>query len=391
MKQSLPGLSSVLVGAVAIGVTLTLNSPLVSFFVSNSHAQPPKNERSMMIETAPFGTADDQPITRYTLVNSKGHRVHVMNFGATLLEVEVPDRDGQLANVNLCFNSLEPYVQGHPYFGSTVGRFCNRIGNATFTIDGTEYPLVVNHGKHQLHGGKKNFSYQVWSAEPIQASDHVGVRFELTSPDGDNGFPGTVHAIAEYTWNDADELKLTYSATTDKPTHVNLCNHSYWNLGGAGSGTAKDHVATIEADHFLDVDDDLIPTGKLNEVAGTPLDFRSPTELGKRIDQLPATKGYDHCYVVRGQAGTLRPAGIVVDPDSGRSLEIETTQPGMQLYTANHLGGGPGTAGAGSHDAFCLETQHYPDAPNKPEFKSTLLNPGETLKEVTIHRFGVRP
>nr|WP_233148665.1 aldose epimerase family protein [Rhodopirellula sp. MGV] len=385
MKQSLTGSWSVLVGAVAIGVTLAFDSVVLTL-----PAQPPQNDRSMMIETTPFGTADGQPITRYTLVNSKGHRVSVMNFGATLLEVEVPDRNGELANVNLCFDKLQPYVDGHPYFGSSVGRFCNRIGNAKFTIDGTEYPLVVNHGKHQLHGGKKNFSYLVWSAEPIQADDHVGIRFSLTSPDGDNGFPGTVQAVAEYTWNDADELTITYSATTDKPTHVNLTNHSYWNLGGAGTGTAKDHLATIEADQYLDVDDDLIPTGKLNDVAGTPLDFRTATPLGENIDELPATKGFDHCYAVRGQAGVMRKAALVVDPDSGRTLEIETTQPGMQLYTANHLGGGPGTAGNGSHDAFCLETQHYPDAPNKPEFKSTLLSPGEAMKEVTIHRFGIQ-
>lgn len=344
----------------------------------------------MKIETAQVGTVDDQVVNRYTLVNSKGHKASVMNFGATLLEVEVPDRDGNLANVNLTLDSLQRYVDGHPYFGSSVGRFCNRIGNATFTIDGHEYALVVNHGKHQLHGGIKNFSYLVWSAEPFEGDGVVGVRFKLTSPDGDNGFPGTVEVTAEYTWNDADELTIVYSATTDQPTHVNLTNHSYWNLRGAGSGTAKDHLATIQADQFLDVDEDLIPTGKINDVAGTPLDFRNPTRLGDRLDQLPATKGYDHCYVVRGEIGKLRPAASVVDPASGRTLEIETTQPGIQLYTANHLGGGPEAAGNASHDAFCLETQHYPDAPNKPDFPSTLLRPGESVSETTIHRFGVR-
>lgn len=344
----------------------------------------------MKIETASFGTADNQPITRYTLVNSKGHKVSVMNYGATLLEVEVPDREGNLANVNLCFDSLQPYVDGHPYFGSTVGRFCNRIGNAKFTIDDQEYALVVNHGKHQLHGGKKNFSYQVWSAETFEADGTIGVRFTHSSPDGDNGFPGNVQAVAEYSWNDDDELKMVYSATTDKATHVNLTNHSYWNLRGAGTGTAKEHVATIHADQFLDVDDDLIPTGKLNDVEDTPLDFRAAKTLGERLDQLPATKGYDHCYVVRGEIGKLRKAAFVIDPDSGRTMEIETTQPGVQLYTANHLGGGPGTAGNGSHDAFCLETQHYPDTPNKPDFPSTLLKPGETMSETTIHRFGVQ-
>jgi aldose 1-epimerase len=344
----------------------------------------------MKIATAPLGFADDQPITRYKLVNSKGHHVSVMNFGATLLDVNVPDRDGNLANVNLCFDSLGPYVQGHPYFGSTVGRFCNRIGHASFTIDGTEYALVVNHGKHQLHGGPKNFSYQVWSAETFEQDGAIGVSFRLTSPDGNNGFPGTVEAVARYSWNDADELEIVYSATTDRPTHVNLTNHSYWNLAGAGSGTAMNHVATVQADRWLDVDEDLIPTGKYNDVEGTPLDFRIATPLGERLDQLPATKGYDHCYVVRGEIGTLRKAALVGDPGSGRTLEIETTQPGIQLYTANHLGGGPGNAGSGAHDAFCLETQHYPDAPNKAEFPSTLLRPGQTLRETTVHRFGVQ-
>lgn len=345
---------------------------------------------SMKIETASFGTVDDHPITRYTMINDHGHRASVMNFGATLLEVEVPDRDGNLANVNLSFDSLDRYVAGHPYFGSSVGRFCNRIGHAKFTIDGVEYPLTVNHGKHQLHGGIKNFSYQVWNAEPIEGEGHVAVRLTLVSPDGDNGFPGTVTATAEYRWNNDDELTIIYSATTDKPTHVNLTNHSYWNLGGVGSGTAKGYQATIAADLALDVDEDLIPTGKLNPVEGTPLDFRTAHTLGERIEQLPATKGYDHCYVVRGDAGTLRHAATVVDPATGRSLQISTTQPGIQLYTANHLGGGPDNANHGAHEAFCLETQHYPDAPNKPEFPSTLLEPGQTLQETTVHRFGVQ-
>ncbi|MEM6365118.1 MAG: aldose epimerase family protein [Planctomycetota bacterium] len=344
---------------------------------------------TMQIDTSAFGTVDGQAITRYTLTNSHGHRVHVMNYGATLLEVEVPDRDGKLANVNLCFQTLQPYVDGHPYFGSTVGRFCNRIGNARFTIDGTEYTLVVNHGKHQLHGGKKNFAYQVWSAETQSEGDAVSVKMVHESPGGDNGFPGKVTATAEYRWNDANELVITYSAVTDAATHVNLTNHSYWNLGGAGTGTARDHIATIHADQSLAVDDDLIPTGQLVDVAGTPLDFRTATALGDRLDQLPATKGYDHCYVVRGKIGERRNAAFVLDPDSGRTLEIETTQPGIQLYTANHLGGGPANANSGAHEAFCLETQHYPDSPNKPSFPSTLLRPGQTMREVTVHRFGV--
>jgi len=330
-----------------------------------------------------------QAVTRFTLTNSQGHSVAVMNWGATLLDVNVPDRDGTLANVNLCFDSLAPYLDRHPYFGSTVGRFCNRIGNAYFEIDGQGYDLTVNHGKHMLHGGKNNFAFQWWDAETFEDHDAIGVRFSLESPDGQEGFPGTVLVTTEYRWNDRDELRIRFTATTDAPTHVNLTNHSYWNLGGAGSGSALGHVALIHADQSLDVDEDLIPTGKLNDVQGTALDFRTATPLGDRVAQLPATNGYDHCYVVRGEAGQLRPAARVVDPQSGRVLEIETTQPGMQLYTANHLPGNEQSAGHGGHEAFCLETQHYPDAPNHPSFPSTLLRPGQSLREETIHRFSV--
>ncbi len=348
-------------------------------------------EPNMQITTTDFGkTNDGQTVTKFTLTNSHGNSVAVMNFGATLLEVIVPDREGNLANVNWCFDHLQPYLDGHPYFGSTVGRFCNRIGNATFTIDGKQFPLTVNHGKHQLHGGKVNFAYQFWDAESYQDDDQIGVRLTLTSPDGHEGFPGTVKVTTDYRWNDKNELTIAFSATTDAPTHVNLTNHSYWNLGGVGSGGAMDHVATIHADQLLDVDDDLIPTGKFNDVQGTVFDFRSATALGDRIDQLPATKGYDHCYVVKGEFGKLRPAARVFDPKSGRVLELETTQCGMQLYTANHLPGNEKSAGAGGHDAFCVETQHYPDAPNRPEFPSTLLRPGETLQEKTVHRFATQ-
>lgn len=347
-------------------------------------------QSKMKIETSSFGkTVEGDEVTRYTLTNSHGNHVSVMNFGATLLDVNVPDRNGKLANVNYCFDSLDPYLSGHPYFGSTVGRYCNRIGNAKFTIDGRDYPLTVNHGKHQLHGGKKNFTYQFWQGESYKTDEVVGVRFALTSPDGQEGFPGTVKVTVDYTWNDNNELAIRFSATTDAPTHVNLTNHSYWNLAGVGSGTAMEHVATIQADQLLDVDDDLIPTGKLNGVAGTVFDFRTPRAFGDRVDQLPETKGYDHCYVVRGEPGTLRMAARVEEPTSGRVLELETTQPGMQLYTANHLPGNERSAGAGGHDAFCLETQHYPDAPNKPSFPSTLLRPGETMEELTVHRFSI--
>jgi len=344
----------------------------------------------MSISSSPFGqTSDGHPVTRMTLVNRHGNSVSVMDWGASLLEVNVPDRDGKHANVNMVFGSIERYLAPHPGFGSSIGRFCNRIGFGKFTIDGIEHQVTVNHGKHCLHGGKVNFSHKLWCGEKLQADAKTGegVRYTLVSPDGDEGFPGEVTVTAEYRWNDDNELTITYAAKTTAPTHVNLTNHSYWNLAGVGSGTARDHVAVIHANELLDVDDDLIPTGKLESVHNTPFDFLHPETFARRIDQLPATKGYDHCYVVAGQPGQLRPAARVTDPSSGRVLEIETTQPTMQLYTANHLGGNESSAGHGSHDAFCLETQHAPDAPNHDNFQSTLLRPGAEICEATVHRF----
>jgi aldose 1-epimerase len=356
---------------------------IITCFANSLAANP-----TMNIQSNVFGaTQDGQDVTRFTLTNSHGNSVSVMTWGATLLDVNVPDREGNRANVNLAFDELAPYLDGHPYFGSTVGRFCNRIAEGKFTIDGRDYQVTTNAGQHHIHGGKTNFTYQNWSSESFHENEVVGVRFQLISPDGQEGYPGTVQATVEYSWNDKNELRVAFSATTDASTHVNLTNHSYWNLGGAGSGSAMDHVATIEADQYLDVDDELIPTGKLNSVADTVLDFRMGMPLGDRVNQLAATKGYDHCYVVRGAAGELRKAARVVDPNSGRVLEIETTQPGMQLYTANHLPGNERSNGYGGHEAFCLETQHYPNTPNRDSFPTTLLKPGERMHEVTVHRF----
>ena len=358
----------------------------VALTIANANAETPQ----MTIDQKPFGkTTDGQEVTKFTMTNTSGNSVSVMNWGASLLEVSVPDREGNLANVNLCFDSLSPYLDGHPYFGSTVGRYCNRIGGARFTIDGKQHRLTENLGQHHIHGGKQNFTYQFWQGQTIDTDDGPGVRFRLTSPDGQEGYPGTVTATVDYFWNDANELRMVFGAETDAPTHVSLCNHSYWNLGGAGSGSALDHVATIEADQYLDVDTDLIPTGKFNDITGTPLDFQLATAFGDRIEQLPETKGYDHCYVVRGEFGQLRLAARVVDPESGRVMEVETTQPGMQLYTANHLPGDERSRGYGGHEAFCLETQRFPNSPNVDSFPSTLLRPGQKFEEVTVHRFGV--
>lgn len=343
----------------------------------------------MNIEATPFGvTAAGQPVTKFVLTNSAGYQVAVMNWGATLLEVQVPDRHGRTANVNLCFDRLQPYLDGHPYYGATVGRYCNRIGGAQFSIDGHPYRLTANLGPHHIHGGHQNFTYQYWEGSAIDSDHSVGVRFQLVSPDGQEGYPGTVTARTEYRWNDANELTIEFAAQSDAPTHVSLCNHSYWNLAGAGSGNVYDQVAMLAADQYLEVDEGLIPTGRFLDVAGTPLDFRDATPIGARIDQLPATKGYDHCYVVRGEAGQLRLAARVFDPLSGRSLEVETTQPGMQLYTAGNLGGDERSGGYGPHEAFCLETQRFPNSPNRDFRPTTLLRPGETFREQTVHRFG---
>lgn len=344
----------------------------------------------MSIIKTPFGqTSEGEPVTKVVLTNAHGNRIGLMDWGASLLEVEVPDRDGRRDNVNLVFDSLDSYLGKHPGFGSTIGRFCNRIGHGKFTIDGETYQVTINHGKHCLHGGKVNFSHKLWHGEEFSEDETVGMRYSLVSPDGDEGFPGEVTVTCEYRWSNADELTIDYRASTTKPTHVNLTNHSYWNLGGVGSGTIRDHLAIIHANELLDVDEDLIPTGKLLGVDGTVFDFLHPETFGARIEELSATKGYDHCYVVAGQQGTLRPAARVTDPKTGRVLELETTQPGMQLYTANHLAGNDRTAGHRGHEAFCLETQHYPDAPNHESFPSTLLRPDQTLRETTVHRFGL--
>ncbi|QDS87566.1 Aldose 1-epimerase precursor [Rosistilla ulvae] len=344
----------------------------------------------MKIEQRLFGTTPDgAAVTLFTLTNNHGNSVELIDRGATIVSVNVPDRDGKRANVNLGFAALDGYLQRHPYFGATVGRVCNRIAGGRFAIDGQEYRVAQNLGEHHLHGGLVAFDALMWTAEPIQTSWQVGVRMRLVSPDGDEGYPGTLDTTVEFTWNDDNELAYTFTAQTDAPTHLNLTNHAYWNLAGAGSGTVRDHQLTIAADRSLAVDDDLIPTGEQSELEGSVLDFREPRAIGDRIDQLPETKGYDHCYVLRGEPGELRSAAYAVDPASGRTMEVLTTQPCMQLYTGNHLSGQADAGGYGQHEAFCFETQHPPDAANQPAFASTRLDPGQTFRQSTVHRFDV--
>jgi aldose 1-epimerase len=352
---------------------------------------------TMTHDVKPFGTTKDgQEVKVHTLTNIKGLRVRLINYGATLIGVEAPDRNGKNANITLSFPSLEGYLQRHPYFGSTIGRYGNRIAKGTFTLDGKTYTLATNNGPNHLHGGQKGFDAVLWKAEPVSSDvppQSVGVKFAYTSPDGEEGYPGKLDVTVTYTLTNDNSLRIEYAATTDKPTVVNLTNHAYWNLAGAGSGDILKHELTLAADKYLPIDDTSIPTGGMNDVKGTPFDFTAPHAIGERIDELKKephkTKGYDHCFVLRGQQGRLELAARVKEPMSGRVMEVYTTEPGIQLYCGNFLDGSPGAGGFKQHDALCLETQHYPDSPNKPAFPSTVLRPGQTYKTTTEHRFSV--
>jgi aldose 1-epimerase len=345
----------------------------------------------MSIPTRIIGqTPRGESVEEFTLESGSGVRARVLSWGATLASLEAPDRNGDAREITLGFDGLEGWLGGHPYFGSTVGRYGNRIAGARFALGGVEHRLTANEGANQLHGGVEGFDKKVWTASDVSGSDGPAVELALVSPDGDEGFPGELLVCVRYTLGDGGELRIDYEATTDRPTHVNLTNHTYWNLAGAGSGDVLAHELMLRASRYLPVGEGSIPTGELRDVAGTPYDFRSAAAVGRRIDATGG--GYDLCYVVDGEAGELRPAAAVRDPASGRSLEVWTTEPGIQLYTANSLDGLAGRGGASfeKHGGFCLEAQHFPDSPNRPEFPSTILVPGETYRQTTSHRFGVR-
>ena len=352
---------------------------------------PTSEEPMLTVQNEPFGqTEAGDEVIQYSLRNRSGMKVGLINFGAIITSVEVPDRDGKLANVVLNFPDIAGYQENNPYFGGACGRFANRIAKGKFSLDGTEYSLFLNNGTNTLHGGKVGFMKKVWKAAPFQNDDATGVKFTYTSPDGEEGYPGELKSVITYTLTDANELKIEYVATTDKPTVLNLTNHAYWNLAGAGSGLIVDHELTLSCSQFLPVDETGIPSGELAAVAGTCMDFLKPEKIGTRITEpVNGAGGYDHCYVVDGTAGELRPAAKIVEPTSGRVMEISTTEPGIQFYSGNFLEGTPATGNAPKHGAFCLETQHFPDSPNRPEFPTTRLNPGETYRHTTVHKFSV--
>jgi len=338
----------------------------------------------------PFGqTPDGEDVFIYTLTNSKGLRVRIMNFGATLVSLEVPDRDGNLADVVLGFDDLEGYLKQATYIGVTVGRYGNRIGNARFTLDGVEYKLSANHGVHHLHGGQKGFDKVLWhTREVVAAEDEAWVKLTYLSKDGEEGYPGNLQGTVTYTLTNADELRISYEAETDKKTVVNLTNHSYWNLAGQGSGTILGHELMLYAEKFTLIDTDLIPSGIIASIQDTPLDFTKPRRIGARMHQ--SGSGYDHNLVLSGAEGAMKPCARVREPNSGRIMEISTTEPGVQFYTANYLDGsviGKKAQAYEKHAGFCLETQHFPDAPNKANFPSTVLEPGARYASTTVHKF----
>jgi len=335
-----------------------------------------------------FGLAADRaPVDLFTIGNGQGMTVELISLGATVKSVSVPDRDDRVADVALGLPSLAGYLGNHPYFGSTVGRVGNRIGGAAFQLDGEVHRLEANDGPNHLHGGVVGFSRAVWEAEPFESEGEAGVSFRLVSPDGDQRYPGNLAVEARYSLTETGELIMAFEATTDRPTPVNLLNHTYWNL--SGEGDVLDHLLSVEADHYLPVDATQIPTGAIAPVAGTALDFTAPKAVGQDFDDVPGDRaGYDHCYVLRHRSA-LGPAARLWHEGSGRVMEVTTSQPGLQLYTGNNLSGFEPHGGHGRFEGLCLETQHFPDSPNRPEFPSTVLEPGERYAQLTIHRFSI--
>jgi aldose 1-epimerase len=348
------------------------------------------------ITRSSYGTMPDgSAVEQFVLKNANGIEVGIINYGGTVTFIKTPDRNGKFDDIALGYDNLDGYLKGTAFFGAVIGRYGNRIGGAQFKLDGNTYKLPVNDGPNTLHGGNKGFDKVLWQAEPFERANERGVILTRTSPDGEEGFPGNLQTRVTYTLTDNNELAIEYHATTDKPTVVNLTNHTYFNLSGAGSGDILKHEVTINADRYTPVVKGLIPTGELASVAGTPFDFRTKTAVGARIgndnEQLKLAGGYDHNWVLNRSGDGLQLAARVEDPASGRYLETYTVEPGLQFYTGNFLDGSPGRDGKAyvHRGALCLETQHFPDSPNKPSFPSTTLQPGQEYNTKTVYKFGV--
>jgi len=369
------------------GVVLCL---LLTLAVVNANAQ--------KISKESFGkTADGESVDLYTLTNRNGMQAKITNYGGIVTTLTAPDRNNKYVDVVLGFNDLDSYLKGHPYFGALIGRYGNRIAKGRFTLNGVEYKLAVNNGENHLHGGIKGFDKVVWTAKPMETKTGASLSLSYLSKDGEEGYPGNLRVNVVYTLTNNNELRIDYSANTDKDTVTNLTHHSYFNLAGEGSGDILSHILTLNANQFTPTDQGSIPTGELRAVQGTPFDFLKPTKIGERIDgtdqQLVFGGGYDHNWVLNGRPGALRQAATVYEPTSGRVMQVWTTEPGIQFYTANFLDGTlTGKSGKiyQKRNALCLETQHYPDSPNKPKFPTTTLRKGATYKSTTIYRFSAR-
>jgi aldose 1-epimerase len=349
------------------------------------------------VTRAPFGkTPDGDPVDAFTLVNPHGLELRAITYGGIIVSLFVPDRDGRVADVVLGHDTIEDYVEDSSYFGAIVGRCANRIAGGRFTVDGTPYQLATNHGPNHLHGGVRGFDRVLWRAAPFDTANAAGVALSYISPDGEEGYPGNLDVRVRYSLTDRDELVVDYRATTDQATPVNLAQHSYFNLTAGGAADILGHLLRVDADLMTPVDENLIPTGELAPVAGGPFDFRTLTAVGDRIagddEQLRRGRGYDHNFVLRREESGLVHAAQVVEPASGRILDVYTTEPGLQFYSGNFIDGRvPGKAGRvyAPRSGLCLETQHFPDSPNQPGFPSTLLRPGEQHRSRTVFAFGL--
>ncbi len=377
MRKPFPGAAAI----AALAVLSSCSSPR------------PEPARTVKIRKQPFGqTRNGEPVELYTLTNSNGVETSITNYGGRVVTLKVPDRAGKFADVVLGFDSLDPYLGNSPYFGALIGRYGNRIGKARFTLDGKEYKLAANNGPNALHGGVVGFDKVLWKGEE-GTGEEPSLKLTYLSKDGEEGYPGNLSVTVVYTLTDRNELRIDYEAATDQDTVLNLTNHSYFNLAGEGVGDILGQEIMINADRFTPIDSGLIPTGELKPVKGTPFDFTKSTAIGARINdrdqQVQFGKGYDHNFVLNGGGG-LTLAARVVEPHSGRIMEVLTTQPGVQFYTGNFLDGsvkGKGGKAYPYRSAFCLETQHFPDSPNKPGFPSVVLKPGEKFTSTTVYRF----
>ncbi len=362
----------------------------ISCKTGNQDENQTKSVNKMKIESEVFGNVEGKEVRLFTLENNNGMKVSITNYGAIITAVYTPDKNGEMADVVLGFDNLKSYVDGHPSFGSLVGRFGNRIAKGKFTLDGKEYTLAINNGENHLHGGIIGFDKKVWEAEPFQKDNEVGLKLHYLSPDMEEGYPGNLNVHVTYTLTDDNELKIDYLASTDKATPVNLTSHSYFNLTGVKENVMA-HKIMINADRYVAIDETLIPTGELALCRNTAMDFEEMKTIGSRFDQVEG--GYDHCYVLNKDGKELSLAAKVEEAKSGRTLEVWTTEPGVQFYTGNFLDGTlKGIQGVfyEKNFGFCLEAQHFPDSPNQPDFPNVILSVGETYLQTTIYKFSVQ-